>query len=326
MLFLMEVPAGSVNKYEFRTATGQMLLDRKLCKREILRSKKTVEAFPASYGITPGRFNMDGDPLDLLVLGSENFYQSYEGNKNVPPRQVKVIGLVKMEECGEAPCKEWEQDWKILAVDKQDPRYQKIHHLKQLDSKLIKKIKVFMANYKGWHEFDGTKFPKSRVTEILGRKAAMRFIKQFPLTDKKIRDEEIKTCRKRYREVLALLPNLKSEDTPDDKLFLNCIKRVHANEFLADKTIFDSFLRYSAYQILKFDLNKEAPNLGTALNKMEELRNQNKKHYRFVGYDSPKPGTGNPIFEWVKTVNRNENCLDPVPQHYEHNPLIDTQF
>ena len=36
------------------------------------------------------------------------------------------------------------------------------------------------------------------------------------------------------------------------------------------------------------------------------------------------PGLATPIFEWVKTKNRNDGCPADTPgQHYEQRPLID---
>ena len=57
----IEVSAGSRNKYEWDQEVGVLALDRVL---------HSAVHYPANYGFIPQTLCGDGDPLDILVLGS----------------------------------------------------------------------------------------------------------------------------------------------------------------------------------------------------------------------------------------------------------------
>ena len=59
---VVEIPAGSRNKYEADHETGEIFLDRRLF---------TATAYPTDYGYFPDTLADDGDPLDALVLLTE---------------------------------------------------------------------------------------------------------------------------------------------------------------------------------------------------------------------------------------------------------------
>ena len=59
----IEIEKGSKNKYELDKQTGMLILDRILY---------TSTHYPANYGFIPRSYGDDGDPLDVLVLCSEN--------------------------------------------------------------------------------------------------------------------------------------------------------------------------------------------------------------------------------------------------------------
>ena len=59
---VVEIPAGSRNKYEADHETGEIFLDRRLF---------TATRYPSDYGFFPDTLADDGDPLDALVLLSE---------------------------------------------------------------------------------------------------------------------------------------------------------------------------------------------------------------------------------------------------------------
>ncbi len=61
----IEVPKGSVNKYELDKESGLLRLDRVLY---------SAVYYPANYGFIPRTFCDDGDPLDSLVIGQEPVY------------------------------------------------------------------------------------------------------------------------------------------------------------------------------------------------------------------------------------------------------------
>ena len=59
---VIEIPAGSRNKYEIDHKTGEIRLDRMLF---------TATRFPHDYGFVKNTLSLDGDPLDALVLLDE---------------------------------------------------------------------------------------------------------------------------------------------------------------------------------------------------------------------------------------------------------------
>ena len=61
-LAVIEIGKGSKCKYELDKETGVLRLDRILY---------TSTHYPANYGFIPRTFGDDGDPLDVLILCSE---------------------------------------------------------------------------------------------------------------------------------------------------------------------------------------------------------------------------------------------------------------
>ena len=59
---MVEIPAGSRNKYEFNAEAGLMVLDR------VLHSSVR---YPFDYGFIPNTLAEDGSPLDAMVIMEE---------------------------------------------------------------------------------------------------------------------------------------------------------------------------------------------------------------------------------------------------------------
>ena len=59
---LIEIPRGSRNKYEYDFEIKRMRFDRMLFYSMM---------YPADYGFIPETLDLDGDPLDVLVLVNE---------------------------------------------------------------------------------------------------------------------------------------------------------------------------------------------------------------------------------------------------------------
>ena len=59
---VVEIPAGSRNKYEIDHATGEVRLDRMLF---------TSTRYPYDYGFVKNTLSLDGDPLDALIMLDE---------------------------------------------------------------------------------------------------------------------------------------------------------------------------------------------------------------------------------------------------------------
>jgi inorganic pyrophosphatase len=120
---IIEIPNGSKNKFEIKD--GKIKLDR------VLYSSMS---YPAEYGFIDNTLAKDGDPLDILVIGSE---PSYPGCI-IPAR---VIGALKMLDNGK-------EDYKIISVVAVDPRYNEVNALNDLSSFILDEIKNFFENYK----------------------------------------------------------------------------------------------------------------------------------------------------------------------------------
>ena len=122
---LIEIPFGSMNKYELNEETGRIRLDRVLF---------AAMRYPAEYGIVENTLAPDGDPLDILVLVTEPTFPGC----TVPAR---VLGYLEMIDGGKT-------DYKLISVAACDPRYDDIHELKDLPSFKLKEISNFFDNYK----------------------------------------------------------------------------------------------------------------------------------------------------------------------------------
>lgn len=317
--FLSEIDRGTHNKYEYRTSSGVLFLDRALCPRKVAGSSRTVQDFPVAYGISPGRFNIDLDPLDLNVLG-----RPAEDTPGLP-RIVRVIGTMKFDECENVPCrseKEWKEDWKVLAVEDADPSYEHVADVTNLSTADVSAIKDFFSNYKGPRKgADGREHPQTRVTGFLGKADTLALIaKDFPLLTEEKRKEEVDDCEARYEE----LAEAKPEPAFNEK-YLSCLQRVRNPHALPGSKSFDYFLRYNAGMRL-LGLKEKDVTLENAFARMEARRGAGKTYYRFVSRDQPAPGTGVEVFEWVETKDRNKGCPENFPaQHYASRPLVDLQ-
>ena len=122
---LIEIPLGSMNKYEKNEEDGRIHLDRVLY---------AAMRYPAEYGIVENTLAPDGDPLDILVIGTEPTFPGCI----VPAR---VLGYLSMTDGGKL-------DYKLISVVECDPRYDDIHDLDDLPKFKLKEISNFFDNYK----------------------------------------------------------------------------------------------------------------------------------------------------------------------------------
>ena len=95
---IVEIPAGSRNKYEYDHESGAIFLDRRLF---------TATRYPTDYGFFPETLAEDGDPLDALVLVSDPTFPGCHV-------RVRPIGVFWMED-------EKGPDAKVLTVPVSDP-------------------------------------------------------------------------------------------------------------------------------------------------------------------------------------------------------------
>lgn len=142
---VVEITKGGKNKYELDKETGMLKLDRIL---------HTSTHYPANYGLIPRTYAEDGDPLDVLVICSENIY---------PMTLVKCypIGVISMVDSGE-------NDEKIIAIPFKDPVYNGYKDISELPKHIFDEMSHFFTVYKN---LEGKK------TEIKGIKGAEEAVK-----------------------------------------------------------------------------------------------------------------------------------------------------
>lgn len=122
---VVEIPAGSRNKYEYDHEVGAIFLDRRLF---------TATRYPTDYGFFPDTLGEDGDPLDALVLTSD---PTFPGCRV----RVRPIGIFWMED-------EKGPDAKVLTVPVSDPVSGRITSIEDLEAEQRNEIEHFFSIYK----------------------------------------------------------------------------------------------------------------------------------------------------------------------------------
>ena len=135
---LIEIPAGSKNKYEFDKDLNAFALDRVLY---------ASVHYPYDYGFVPNTLADDGDPLDGMVIMDQPTFPGCVIT-------ARPIGMLEMIDGGD-------RDEKILCVPDKDPRYVHVKSLRDIASHRLDEIEEFFRTYKNLEK---------KVTEILGWK------------------------------------------------------------------------------------------------------------------------------------------------------------
>ncbi|MGD9605057.1 MAG: inorganic diphosphatase [Bacilli bacterium] len=153
---VIEISKGSKKKYEMDKETGLIILDRILY---------TSTHYPANYGFIPRTYAEDHDPLDVLVLCSEELE---------PMSMVRCypIGVVRMLDNEET-------DDKIIAIPFKDPTWNYYHNLEELPPHITDEIKHFFMVYKNLEHRETTGF------EVYGKEKATDIIKKSMTVYKK---------------------------------------------------------------------------------------------------------------------------------------------
>lgn len=122
---IIEIPRGSLNKYEIDKETGLIALDR---------VAHTGQTFPFDYGFVPQTLWDDGDALDVIVLATEPLFPGILVH-------VRPVAIMNMVDSGDV-------DDKVIAVPISDPRWGEVKDLADVNPHTIKVIQHFYENYK----------------------------------------------------------------------------------------------------------------------------------------------------------------------------------
>ncbi len=146
---VIEIEKGSKNKYELDKETGHIILDRILY---------TSTHYPANYGLIPRTYAEDGDPLDVLVVCSENI---------LPMSLVRCypIGVMTMLDSGK-------RDEKIIAIPFEDPTYNEYRDISELPTHIYNEMRHFFTVYKS---LEGK---ETIVDDVAGADQARRVIQE----------------------------------------------------------------------------------------------------------------------------------------------------
>ncbi|HEY7984967.1 MAG TPA: inorganic diphosphatase [Ktedonobacterales bacterium] len=145
----IEIPRGSRNKYEYDHARGVFRLDRVLY---------SSVHYPTDYGFLEQTLSGDGDPLDVLVIVEEPTFPGCH-------LRARPIGALMMTD-------EKGVDEKILAVPFDDPRFQDITDLPNLQEHWPREIAAFFRTYK---ELQGV---QTDVRDWFGAEKSWRLIEE----------------------------------------------------------------------------------------------------------------------------------------------------
>lgn len=122
---IIEIPKGSKNKYEIDKATGLIALDR---------VAHTSQDFPFDYGFIPQTLWDDGDAVDVVVLTTHPLFPGVLA-------RVRPVAIMSMVDSGDA-------DDKIIAVPVDDPRWNDVLDLEDLNPHTLREIEHFYSTYK----------------------------------------------------------------------------------------------------------------------------------------------------------------------------------
>ncbi len=134
---VIEIPSGTIEKWELDKTTGEILLEQVDQKPRIVK----YLGYPGNYGFIPRTLlskenGGDGDPLDIIILG--------------PPEEkgailkCKIIGVLLLLDRGE-------QDDKLIAVSENSPLYL-VDNLTELNENYVGVsdiLQIWFSNYKG---------------------------------------------------------------------------------------------------------------------------------------------------------------------------------
>lgn len=123
---IVEINAGSINKYEIITETWTLKLDRVWY---------SSISYPFAYWAIPCTWDLDNDPLDVEIV---NVTEPLIPGSLV---EVRVIWIMKFIDG-------WEVDDKVIAVINDDKRSNHIKSIEDLGEQFIKETTYYWEHYK----------------------------------------------------------------------------------------------------------------------------------------------------------------------------------
>lgn len=159
MNVIIEIPKFSKNKYEIDKETGMIALDRVM---------HSAQDYPFDYGFVPQTLFDDGDALDVVLVTTYPL---------APGILVKArpVAIMEMIDGGE-------RDDKVVAVPVDDPRFDNVRDIGDLNPHFQKEMSHFFETYKkvqnkevsvgAWHGATEAKqaFDKSREMYVSAKK------------------------------------------------------------------------------------------------------------------------------------------------------------
>ena len=146
---VIEISKGSKKKYELDKETGYLMLDRILY---------TSTHYPANYGFIPRTYGDDNDPLDVLLLCSEQI----EPMTLVRAYPIGVISMIDNNK----------NDEKIIAIPFSDPNYNIYKDISELPEHVFNEMKHFFSVYKNLEN------KETAVDEVSNRENAVKIIEK----------------------------------------------------------------------------------------------------------------------------------------------------
>ncbi len=144
---VVEISKGSKKKYELDKETGYLILDRILY---------TSTHYPANYGFIPRTLGEDNDPLDVLLLCSEQI----EPMTLVRAYPIGVISMIDNKH----------NDEKIIAIPYNDPNYNVYKDIGELPEHVFDEMRHFFTVYKNLEN------KETAVNEVSNREVSINII------------------------------------------------------------------------------------------------------------------------------------------------------
>ncbi|MFY0591130.1 inorganic diphosphatase [Roseivirga sp.] len=163
---VIEIPAGTVEKWEVSKPSGTMIQDEENGKPRVIN----YLGYPANYGMVPQTLlpkavGGDGDPLDVLVLG-----EPIERGKVV---ETKIIGGLKLLDNGET-------DDKLIGIQIGSllSHINSIGELEKEYGGMLEIVNIWFSNYKGKGKLESSGFYGAEESRIILEQSISAYKKQ----------------------------------------------------------------------------------------------------------------------------------------------------